>query len=712
MGSDGSDSDGDDKQADLDAELNKKVATVMAPLMKKMRKQTKRIEELEEKVAQQAKTAEVREPKQDKLMEDLRKAVEEGLDRCRRDIGERVLHADHARVEVAVTSGLQTAQRTADDVRSRLAQIELTHGALQTRVEEVESHCRRGLDGCEERLAALRTTLNDETARGDARRSELQLHIAEVSAKLHAELVENRRETDEQLHKLMSSVSSTAKRSEVLERFAALEEAEGSSRARAERQQSLLASLEERTGQAEAGLRTKASQAEVLAQQEELSRKLGLTASAAGLAEYTRQLDALETQWERRHLAVEHAAAAGLRETQQTAANIQVHGAALYSPPPTLSYRVHLLCLIRVCSFRVPRGLSQELGNRLSDFALVGDLEEFKQQLSVISQLANKDALESVVKVATAAASQEALEALKVEHARTATGLQALIDGTNARFELAADAETQRKVDRQITELRRQLDGKLSTSQVEKMLEHKADASQLDRLATSGMGNSMDFSDLAARLEAAEKLLGSTQREANEAVERAASSASSLSQLQNATDKHWQITRTTREEQQQLVKAVRALLLDAELRVNSESAGGDSALTRVGDFMNEYGRHGWSSPSARHAHAGAGGGSAAMPPLPRVAVAASNANSCCASPTKRSSAPSSGLVPTPPLTDGGAADMLTRRRRLLAGFSVGGPGGDAVTLPEGLALPGGAIGGMSTRTRTRIGAGEAIMLSP
>ena len=128
MGSDGSDSDGDDKQADLDAELNKKVATVMAPLMKKMRKQTKRIEELEEKVAQQAKTAEVREPKQDKLMEDLRKAVEEGLDRCRRDIGERVLHADHARVEVAVTSGLQTAQRTADDVRSRLAQIELTHG--------------------------------------------------------------------------------------------------------------------------------------------------------------------------------------------------------------------------------------------------------------------------------------------------------------------------------------------------------------------------------------------------------------------------------------------------------------------------------------------------------------------------------------------------------------------------------------------------------
>ena len=155
MGSDGSDSEGD-AQADLDAELNKKVATVMAPLMKKLRKQQKRIDELEDKVAQQAKATEIREPRQDKLIDELRKALEDGMDRCRRDIGERVLHADHARVEVAVTSGLQTAQQTADDVRSRLAQIELTNGALQVRVDEVENHCRRGLEGCEERLAALR----------------------------------------------------------------------------------------------------------------------------------------------------------------------------------------------------------------------------------------------------------------------------------------------------------------------------------------------------------------------------------------------------------------------------------------------------------------------------------------------------------------------------------------------------------------------------
>ena len=117
MGSD-SDSEPDDRKADFDVELNKKVATVMAPLMKKLRKQGKRIEVLEEQVALHTKAREENEPKTQKDLQDLRTSIEEGLDRCRRDIGERVLHADHARVEVAVSSGLEAAHRTSEEVRA------------------------------------------------------------------------------------------------------------------------------------------------------------------------------------------------------------------------------------------------------------------------------------------------------------------------------------------------------------------------------------------------------------------------------------------------------------------------------------------------------------------------------------------------------------------------------------------------------------------
>ena len=95
--------------------------------------------------------------------------IEEGFERCRRDLGERVLHADHARVEVAVSGAVETAHRTSEEARTRLASLEITHKALQARLEEVEAHSRRGLDGCEERIAALRTSLNDEAARSERR---------------------------------------------------------------------------------------------------------------------------------------------------------------------------------------------------------------------------------------------------------------------------------------------------------------------------------------------------------------------------------------------------------------------------------------------------------------------------------------------------------------------------------------------------------------
>ena len=676
MGSD-SDSEPDDRKADFDVELNKKVATVMAPLMKKLRKQGKRIEVLEEQVALHTKAREENEPKTQKDLQDLRTSIEEGLDRCRRDIGERVLHADHARVEVAVSSGLEAAHRTSEEVRTRLASIELTVKALQTRVDEVEALCKRGLEGSEERVAALRTTFNDETVRSDARRSELQLHIAEVSAKLHAELVEARRETDQQLHKLTSGVAAAAKRAEVLERFSALEEAEATARGRVDRQQGQLASLEERTAEAEAVLRTRAAQVELQAVRDEADRRLSLSATSAGLAEVIRENEARETQWERRHLAVEHTAAASLRESRQMAANIE------------------------------------EVGRRLADYALVGDLDELRQALSVVSKLADKEALESVVRIAQAAASKEEVEKLQVEHERTASGLQMLVDGTNARFELAADAETQRKIEGHLSELRRQLDSKLSVTQAEKMLEHKADATQVQKATLAGGSASTELAELASRLAAAEDALSTARREAAEATERSASSASALAQMQSATDKHWQITRTAREEQQQLVKAVRALLLDAELRVNAESAATNappSASKYANDLMETYGRHGWSSPAARHAHAGAGGGSAAAPPLPRVAVAAANAanaasgGSCCASPKRTSSVSKAAFLPSPP-ADGSSVDVLDRRRRLLAGVSMGGMGGGDVTLPESLALPGSGAppaSSLSTRTRTRI----------
>ena len=68
MGSSDDDDDDDGKNADFDLELNRKVATVMQPLMKKLKKQEKRIAALEELTAKQVKA----------LQESMKGYIEEG----------------------------------------------------------------------------------------------------------------------------------------------------------------------------------------------------------------------------------------------------------------------------------------------------------------------------------------------------------------------------------------------------------------------------------------------------------------------------------------------------------------------------------------------------------------------------------------------------------------------------------------------------------
>ncbi len=221
------------------------------------------------------------------------------------------------------------------------------------------------------------------------------------------------------------------------------------------------------------------------------------------------------------------------------------------------------------------------------------------------------------------------------------------------------------------------------------MLEHKADAAQLAKLGGQAKREICELDSVRGRLETAEAALSNARRDATEAFEQARASSVALQQLQAATDKHWQITRTGREEQAQLVKAVRALLLDAELRVASDAVPPNNP-----DTLGEYGQFGWSSPSARHsaqaASGAAGGGSKrGGGRLPAATPRSGNAVS------------GGGAIPI------AAEDVLTRRRRLLACASTGLPEG-SVTLPDALALPGGmATGGFpsyrgAARTRTEL----------
>ena len=100
-----SDDDSDDKQAEVDAEIARKCSLVMQPLIKKFKRHSKKLAALEEEIEKQRQATDTGFPAQGAELAAMRSELEQAIERLHRDIGERVRHEDHARVEVGVLVG-------------------------------------------------------------------------------------------------------------------------------------------------------------------------------------------------------------------------------------------------------------------------------------------------------------------------------------------------------------------------------------------------------------------------------------------------------------------------------------------------------------------------------------------------------------------------------------------------------------------------------
>ena len=722
MGWDSSDED-DGGEADTDLELKRKVAMVIAPLMKKLRKQSKRIEALEELTAKNAAETTGRIPALESDIRAQATALEDAMERTRRDLGERVLHAEHARVEVSLGGSVSAMTSTVEDLRTRLAQHELQTRTLTTRLEEAEAAARRGVDAVEERIATLRASMGDEAVRADTRRSELQLQLSEMGAKLHGELVEMRRAIDDDLRKLGSASAAAARRDEVVDRFGGLEEAMGSAKARADRQETAVAALEQSVAQAQTDLHTRAAASDLHALRSTLDAQTAAAASSSALDAAVHDAASREAHWEARHRAVEVATANSMRELRQMSANLgelaerlgeralsievdDLRGRLDQLAPPLTMTTIMAPAPHRASYFAAAEHATAADEPRAAAAAAADDEPRVAPAATAIAATAAAATAAAEPRAIAAAAQPRAvmpaasgvavgagsLEALRAELAAQAAQMRALSEETSARLEASASAERMKRLEGEVRELGQVLAEKVGVSSAEKMLAHKADVTSIDKLRAAAHSANEEQRALHARIEAAESALHAAKRDAADAIEQARNSSATLSQLQGATDRHWQITRTSREEQAQLVKAIRALLLDAELRTSSEGAASQAAQpnphqTRVDFNGGEYGMHGWAStPAARHGQ-GRGGAAAAdrgAKSLPRVAVAAAAVNggsgSTCASPQRVS------VAQCAPWAE--PIDPIARRRRALAGASLGACADGGVTLPVSLALPG------------------------
>ena len=523
--SDGSDATGD--------EINQKVLRVMAPLLKKIQRQTKRVSLLEENVQREARDMAARLEPLERGLEAQRTSMDEERARMTVELGGRAAHSELARVEAASREAESSLRTTLEDARAKVAASEMILGSVQGRLGEVEAAERRTAAELDDRAGALRASMEQHTSSTEARRSEMQLHLSEVEAKLQGELGAFRLGTQAALGRLDERVGASARRAELDERSGALQQSHAALAARCDRQAAQLGAMQAQLSELQQGVAGRASRAEVDSLRATLSDGADRTAGAAHEVASAAQerADAREQRHEQRQRALEAQLASSQREVRQLAANLDDLGARLGE-----CARVAELAPLR----EALGGLDGPAG-----YATASSVASLRERLDAMAPLSSREqpsSIDELTRMATLAA-------------ETA---QVVSETVTAQLRQKGDAEAVRRNRDDISRMARALDGKMGADEARALLQHKADGGALQRQAQHAERATALALATQARLEAAEEALGQAGREAAAAVEQARLTQAALVQMQAAGERHWQATRTTRDEHAQLVKAVRA----------------------------------------------------------------------------------------------------------------------------------------------------------
>ena len=516
--SDGSDAAGD--------EINQKVVRVMAPLLKKIQRQTKRVSALEENVQREARDTAARLEPLERGLEAQRTAMSEEMARIAKELSGRAAHVELARVEASSREAESSLRSTLEDARGKVAASEMILGSVQGRLGEVEEAERRTAAALDERAGALRASMEQHTSSAEARRSEMQLHLSEVEAKLQGELGAFRLSTQAALERLDERVGAAARRAELDERSGTLQQSHEALAARCDRQAAQISAMQAQLSELQQGLASRASRAEVDAMRVSLSEGADRTAGTAHemVAAAQERSDAREQRAEQRQRSLEAQLAVSQREVRQLAANLDDLGARLGECARSAELAP----------------LREALGGLETGYATARSVAALRERLDAMAPL-----------------SREPIDELKRMATLSAETAQVLSETVTAQLKQKGDAEAVKRNRDDIARLSRALDGKMGADEARALLGHKADGGELQRQAQVAERATSLALAVQGRLEAAEAALGQASREAAAAVEQARMTQAALVQLQAAGEKHWQATRTTRDEHSQLVKAVR-----------------------------------------------------------------------------------------------------------------------------------------------------------
>ena len=550
----GSDDSGDEDDA---AGIQAQVAQMMGPLQAKLKKATKKIEKVEIMVEELKKVGEDALPKVRQEMVSASADVSARLERVQAELASM---ASKTQVEIAreeVSTSEQRVRQALDEQRGKVMAQELIIQGLSARLDSMERAERERELKVNSELSASSAQLSQLNAAVERLRGDTEARLSEQSARAgtqHDALLTRLGAAEEDGRQLQQTL---ATKSEVSE---------------------LAATVHRRAGEADSGIQDAKDR-----WRESLD---GIEALRASLTSYATNavVETIDAKTERiagdvkRMLDKSDAQADTERKSWEDKLMQRQHGLEAISQEARRDW--HRL------SAQV-----DTLSTYVSERALRTEHEELAAALATLRDAAaTKEELSTVEGIASAAAGGVAFTVLEAEVKALASSNKADAANNEERFGRAADASAFNALEQRVGSLAVAVEGKMNLAEAQATLANKLEKSVGEQTIAEVDGLQTRVGQLHARTNEAELLVSKSGGVADAATSAVDEVRTSLEELRQQHEVYLGELQRKGSEVQDLIKAVRALTVDAEMRAALDEREIEFLWAAPGHI---YGQHGW-----------------------------------------------------------------------------------------------------------------------
>jgi len=554
MAKDSDDSSGDDDEA---AGLQAQVAQMMGPIQAKVKKAEKKIVKLEHVVEELRRVGEELLPKMQKELMQGGADVSARLERVQAEVATLASKTSLEIAKEEATTSEQRLRQALDEQRSKTIAQDMLIQSLEARIDSMERQERARELKVSSELSAATAQLNQLSAGRERHKGETEARLSEQSARAsthHDQLLARIAQVEEEHHQLGSTLASKADL------------------------EALAGTVNRRAGESESGLSVANAQWKGTNEQlEKLRETLNSYATLAALETLDAKAESIASEM-RSTIADSGAKGDAARSAWEDKLLTRQHGLEAQAQEARRDWHRLSAQLETLSTFTSERALRTEHD----------ELAEAVKKLT--AEAASKEELGAVEEVAKAAATGISFAVLESEVKALASSVKADAAAYEERFGRTASASEVTALDERVNTLAAEAERKMGEKEARFALDNKLEKSVGDATALEVDAMQARITQLNERTNESVVAVGKTSSAQERTTSKVEEVRSSVEELRTQHEVYLGELQRKGTEVHDLIKAVRALTADAEMRAALDEREIEFLWAAPGHI---YGQHGW-----------------------------------------------------------------------------------------------------------------------